>query len=302
MTGIVEVDARARDLVTRASDDSLAHDQRLRLTLGADRSIQVVEAGPPEPRLADLVGATVGPGFRSRLATVLPDHAEDRTLLHTLLDDLPGALLVSGYAIQRSPSAPTSFASAADGAFAKHILAQEDMCSGWAAEATIMVTFRSTGSVPTPMGPEAPELERADDPLSWHPMAALPPESTRRRRRLDLLPPTVDQPTWGFDTHFRDSYCDPEGMETAVHEYLVEGSLDSAGRRIEAVRAEARVLPWVECPAALGSAERMTGRALADLRREVRNEFSGTSTCTHLNDSFRMLADLLPLVDLAGET
>jgi hypothetical protein len=39
----------------------------------------------------------------------------------------------------------------------------------------------------------------------------------------------------------------------------------------------------------------MTGRPLAQLRSQVRSEFVGTSTCTHLNDSLRFLSDLLPL-------
>ncbi len=300
MTGAVEVDARARDLATRDSGERHEQGQRLWVTLGPDRSLQAVEADPPEPRLPDLIGAVVGPGFRSRLARALPDHAQHRTLLHALLDDLPGAILVSGYAVQRSPSLALGEVLRSDGAFADHVRAAEDMCSGWASDATIMVTFRSTGSVPTPMGPPAPVLERADDPHSWHPMGALPPESTRRRRRLDLVPPSADRGAWTFDTHFRDSYSDPDLVETAVHEYRVEGSLDTDGRRIGEVRAEARVLPWVECPAAVGSAERVTGRLLADLRTDIRTDFVGTSTCTHLNDSFRVLADLLPMLEMAG--
>jgi hypothetical protein len=38
---------------------------------------------------------------------------------------------------------------------------------------------------------------------------------------------------------------------------------------------------------------------VADLRAEVRAEFTGTTTCTHLNDSFRILADVVPLLALA---
>ena len=73
------------------------------------------------------------------------------------------------------------------------------------------------------MGPEAPLLEREDDALSWHPMADLPPEATRRRRRLDLLPQNDTPAAWAFDSHFRDSYRDAKGSETIVHEYVVEG-------------------------------------------------------------------------------
>jgi hypothetical protein len=300
MTGAIEVDARARDYATsKRFTREGQNEQRLRATLGADRSLQTVEADPPDSRLTKLIGAVVGPGFRATMTGVLPDHANRRTLLHTLLDDLPGAILVSGYATQRVQPPLIPAGRKSEGAFARHVQAAEEMCSGWATDATIMVTFRSTGSVPIPMGPLAPRLERADDPASWHVMATLARQATRRRRRLDLLPPSGDQANWTFDSHFRDSYRDAEGVETAVHEYSVDGWLDVDRSCIGGARAVARVLPWVECPAAVNSASRMAGRSLSDLRSEVRNEFTGTTTCTHLNDSFRVLADLTPLLRLA---
>jgi hypothetical protein len=300
MDGETMVDARGRDL--RTSEGSAPADgfeQVLTATIGADRTLVAAVAEPAEPRLSGLLGTVVGPGFRARMAAVLPDHAARRTLLHTLLDDLPGAALVSGYARQRAqpPVAPRD--ASAGGAFAQHVKASEDMCAGWAADATIMVTFRTTGSIPTPMGPVAPVLERPGDLLSWHVMAPLGRQATRRRRRLDLLPPSADRATWAFDSHFRDSYRDAAGVETAVHEYVVNGWLDPGCRHIGGVLAEARVLPWVECPGAVASASQLAGRSVADLRAEVRAEFTGTTTCTHLNDSFRILADVVPLLALA---
>jgi hypothetical protein len=105
-----------------------------------------------------------------------------------------------------------------------------------------------------------------------------------------------------FDSHFRDSYRDEHGTETVLHEYLVDGWLEEGARTIGGAQAEARVLPWIECPAAIASAERLAGRSLGELRREVRTEFVGTSTCTHLNDMFRFLSDLLPLLETAGRS
>jgi hypothetical protein len=58
------------------------------------------------------------------------------------------------------------------------------------------------------------------------------------------------------------------------------------------IAATANVLPWQECPRALASAGRLAGQPVADLRRVVRREFTGTSTCTHLNDVLRLLADV----------
>ncbi len=297
MTGPIEIDARARDLVTHeGSAPARGAEQQLRATIGFDRTLLTIEAEPAELRLSRLVGTVVGPGFRARMTETIADHADRRTLLHTLLDDLPGAVLVSGYATQRAQPPAIAGSPTPHGAFSQHVRASENMCSGWATSATIMVTFRSTGTIPTPLGPEAPRLERPGDPLSWHGMAPLAPEATRRRRRLDLLPPSADHPNWTFDSHFRDSYRGADGVETAIHEYLVDGWLDADRRHIGAVGAEARVLPWMECPAAVGSARRMAGRSLNGLRGEVRAEFVGTTTCTHLNDSFRVLADLIPLL------
>lgn len=64
------------------------------------------------------------------------------------------------------------------------------------------------------------------------------------------------------------------------------------------MNAEVRVLPWQECPGAIGSAARVTGMSLNEIRDRVRGEFVGTSTCTHLNDTVRALADLGALLDL----
>jgi Protein of unknown function (DUF2889) len=298
LDGDVAVDARARDLRTGLSGGSLDN-QYLRARIAPDRTLVEIEADPPEPRLSELVGARVGAGFRARVTECLPDLAEARTLLHALLDDMPGAALVSGYALQRggSPLIPTG-GSGGEG-FRRHILASEDTCAGWARSASILVAFRDHDTVPTPMGPPAPDLGRADDPLAWHPMGSLADGATRRRRRLDLVPSAAIASGWAFDSHFRDSYCDDHGVETVLHEYLVDGWIEEGRRRLGGAHAEARVLPWVECPLAIESTARLAGRPLGELRREVRAQFVGPSTCTHLNDMFRFLSDLLPLIAMA---
>jgi hypothetical protein len=289
------VDARARDLITGPSVGSARErSQSFNATIGPDRNLIAIESDPPEPRLAQLVGSFVGPGFRAKMNGTVPDHLERQSLLYALLDDLPGATLVSGYAVQRGESGPQPVSQVSE----HHVRASEDMCAGWASDATIMVAFREKGSIPAPLGPRAPMLEREGDPLSWHPMAPLPPESTRRRRRLDLTPVGDAQVQWEFDSHFRDSYRDAQGEETIVHEYVVKGSLDDTVTRIGQVQTEARVLPWIECPGAVVSSTRMAGQMLTALRVHVRNEFVGTTTCTHLNDAFRFLSDVIPLYNL----
>jgi hypothetical protein len=96
---------------------------------------------------------------------------------------------------------------------------------------------------------------------------------------------------WAVDAHFRDSYVDDEG-ETVVHEYTVVARVDVATSTVLEATATPRVLPWFECPEAAASAGRLAGRTLESLRAGVRAEFLGASTCTHLNDMLRALADV----------
>jgi hypothetical protein len=280
--GDVQVVARARDLRTAADGaaEVLATDG-FEATVAADRTLLRIDH--PDVRLAALVGAPVAGGFRARAIAAVPDEAARLSLLDLLLDDLPGAMLVAGYAMQRHPSwnqrrIPVD-----------HLAGAADQCAGWAVEATILRTVDETGIVPTPTAAPV-DVDADDDELAWHTRPPLEPGSMRRARRLDLSP--VDDGRLAFDVHFRDSYVDRDGVEGALHEYTVVGHIDADSHTVVDVAAEAHVLPWVECPAALGSAPRIVGVPTDDLRMLVRTDFRGTSTCTHLNDTLRSLADL----------
>jgi hypothetical protein len=61
------------------------------------------------------------------------------------------------------------------------------------------------------------------------------------------------------------------------------------------------VLPWQECPGAVDSATRVAGMTLQELHFRVRDELAGTSTCTHLNDLLRSVADAGPLISVLRE-
>ncbi len=129
-----------------------------------------------------------------------------------------------------------------------------------------------------------------------HEVEPLRARGMRRFRRLDMWP--VDAGLVDFEAHFRDSHMDDDLVETIVHEYTVAGTVDPSTRTIKSVSAEVRVLPWQECPGAIGSAARVQGMGLVELRDRVRGEFVGDSTCTHLNDTLRAIADLDALLDL----
>jgi hypothetical protein len=308
------VDGRARDVRTDPDGTTeVVGEARLLATVSPQQKLLSITTSPNVPALQRLLGASVGSGFRSRVNEVLREAAagegddddggagecDDGSLLYLLLDDLPGATLVSGYVLLRSgllEDAPID----ADPAPppkrpAPDLGRMGDLCAGWAQDATMMVHVRRTGLIPVPVGPEAPVLEREGDPFSWHAMAELPPLSIRRRRRLDLIAPVVPGGEHRIDLHFRDSHTGDDGVETVLHEYTVTGSADAGSGQIVAVAARAQVLPWLECPGAVASADRLAGMELSSLRPTIRNDFVGRSTCTHLNDSLRSLADITAL-------
>jgi Protein of unknown function (DUF2889) len=110
----------------------------------------------------------------------------------------------------------------------------------------------------------------------------------RRHRRLDIT--RLDDSAGGYalDIFFRDSFVEPDGRQSVVHEYGITGTLDSDGI-ITSIVAIPHVIPGPECPGAAASAQRVIGLPLPEVRAHVTAEFSGVSTCTHLNDMLRSL-------------
>ncbi len=283
-TGDSDVDLRARDVVAGLDGVEILGETRVRAHL-SQRVIDDISSTPHDGRLARLLGSRVGPGFRSSVAKVLPGEAQRASRLNLLLDDWVGAALVSGYSVQHAAiilgieeKLPAGTADRMAG-----------ICAGFAPEASLIEYARRNDTIPSVHGPPAPPLD------GLHPVDALRAHGMRRFRRLDVGPAKLDSAN--FYAHFRDSHLDGEGVETIVHEYTVAGSVNTSTRTITSVTADVRVLPWQECPGAIGSAERISGMTLSELRERIRVEFVGTSTCTHLNDTLRGIADLDALLD-----
>lgn len=287
--GDVIVVARGRDLHTTASGPVPVSADGFDAVISAERSL--LELTHPNGGLAVLVGHLVASGFRARALDLLPDDARRTTLLNLLLDDLPGASLVAGYATQRDPRSlgrPMTIP-------VEYLSSLTDLCAGWASGATIVNFIAREGSAP--VAAAAPVPAEGTDPHAWHDRPALPPGGMRRARRTDVVADDPAHRSVGFDVHFRDSYMDGT-EEGAVHEYSLRGRIDLATNTITTLDADAHVLPWQECPTALGSVGRVVGTSVDDLRARVRNTFVGTETCTHLNDALRSLADLPALASL----
>ncbi|MFC8432359.1 DUF2889 domain-containing protein [Streptomyces sp. NPDC057253] len=253
-----------------------------------DWALRELTTEPARPGLAALVGGGTSSGFRARMNASDPALAAECDLLHLLLDDLPVTTLVSGQAVNagRGGAVP----SRGRPAF------RENQCAGFATGGTIMVELRRSGKTPVVTGPDAPRLTVANDPLAWHVTSPLPPGAMRRARRTDVR--SGRRAT--VDAVFRDSYVLPGGTETVIHEYTLSALIDTQLGVVVTCEATPRVLPWTECPVAAAGATRLAGQPVAGLRRHVRETFGGTSTCTHLNDMLRGLADVPALLDVLG--
>jgi hypothetical protein len=284
LTGDPVVDVRGRDI--RSSPDGAPEivdelDIRIVVDTAAD-GITAIDAIRSSARLNALVGVSPRRGFGRRVAELFPEECARRSLCFSALEDLPGALLVSGYAHLREGAIPQTKEMAAAAA-----VIQADICIGWAGDGSVIATLREHGHNPVPIGPAAPRLE-PDDAPDWHMLPPLLHPTVRRRRRLDVLARDADGQLRVHE-HFRDSYAAIDG-ETVMHEYLVDAVVGSTGR-IVSVEVDPRVLPWGECPGAAAGAQRLVGTELSDVPTRVRTDFTGVSTCTHLNSTLRMLAD-----------
>src|SRR5579871_5384303 len=157
---------RARDLLTPAGGGApqvLAEDALL-ATLERDRLIRAIEAIPPRPALAVLVGQRSGGGTRKLMREAVPEEVERSTPLHLLLDDLAGASLVSGWAwSQWDPE--WLFAIRDPAAAAKMAHAFKDragICAGFAPGSSGLDMHTDRSGTPTV------DLRDPADPEGWH--------------------------------------------------------------------------------------------------------------------------------------
>jgi len=277
----------ARDIRTVGSSADVLGTSAFEMSVdwSAGRVVRAVTTEPHVPEALGLTGARAASGFRARLDDSMRDAPDSWSLLYRLLDDVPGATLLSGYALRISGRQ--------DASAGPPIGWVADLCSGFQAGGTVMVSVADSGRSPMVTGPEAPSLEQSDDDEAWHAMPAMAVNSMRRRRLIDVA--RASEELIVARSIFRDSYLSAEGGESVIHEYELTAEIEPTDWRITRAAATPRVLPWLECPPAADSAQRLVGRTLNDLRPLIRAEFRGVSTCTHLNDQMRSLTDVVAL-------
>ncbi len=127
------------------------------------RRLTSLETTPAASWVKDLIGTRAGGGFRRHLCEVVPG-AEAGSLLRQVLDDMPAAALISGYAWMRlarreghDPSTLTP----------PDILDRmTDLCSGWRAGGAAVTSIETHQGMPIQDCPPAPV--DSSDPVGWH--------------------------------------------------------------------------------------------------------------------------------------
>ena len=280
----------ARDLLTPVDGEAVVlAEERLTVVLEPDRRIRSIELTPARTDLSDLVGGPSGSGYRARLAEVAPDEVTSGSPGHLLLDDIPGAALVSGFAFSRWYDLEEL---RAENAFRRPLPVMTGICTGFQEGSSgLAPDGRSRWNHNTRL---VEEVDGSDDPLAWHEVPHPTEISMRRSRRIDVW---VDDETIHADAFFQDSCTLPQGGRQAVHEYTVTAQGDRVAGTLTGVHPVPRVLPYNECPLAVQNVGVLEGVPLRRLRPIVLEQLKKTAGCTHLNATLRSLSDLPVLAD-----
>ena len=99
----------------------------------------------------------------------------------------------------------------------------------------------------------AVDIDAVDDDLAWHAHPRPEGVTMRRARRIDVW---ADGPVLYVDAFFQDSSTLPEGGRQSIHEYTLTAAADLETGTVLAITPVARVLPYDECPLAVGQRRR----------------------------------------------
>lgn len=283
---------RARDYLTPASGGAgrVLAEGEFRATISQDKAITAITADPPHPGIETLVGERGGNHLRLVLQERLPGLIAQTDPLYLVLDDISGTSLISAFAwSQWLPDWATRLRDALpEEEFARMMESRKNVCWGLAEGNSGMHPDGPQHSI---ADADAGELRHPADPAGWHAFSDADGPGFRRARRIDV---TLDEAAGliRIDSAFQDSAKAKDGGRVAIHEYLLAATADAATLELLSLEPEGRILPFSECPGAVGNARRLVGRNLAEIRAEVLANLRGTAGCTHLNDALRALADV----------
>lgn len=277
---------RARDLLTTTQGEpEVLANADLYVVTNPLREVVSIDADPAPRDVDRLVGSRAGGNLRASIAQELPDEVAAGTPMHLLLDDLAGCTLIAGFVFIRWMDELPGFRERMQSG-PKHRM--QDICSGFRPGSVALFPDGTlSGKLQNVAHPSS--LNDPDDPWSWHELDDHPPMAMRRSRRIDVW---AEGDVLRIDAMFRDNAWDPDGQESVVHEYHMEGSADRSTGLLRTVTAEPRVLPYNECTGAAPNASWMEGTELRTMRTAVLERLKSTDCCTHLNDGLRSLAEV----------
>jgi hypothetical protein len=280
-----------RDLLTGADParPQVLVEDEFDAMVSREREIAALATVPPRAGAQSLVGSRAGSQLRSSIAAALPEDTARGSPLHLLLDDVAGASLVAVWAWsqwttdwhEKLHSAPE--AEEREPQHHKMI----GVCVGFSPQSPVVLEGgpKKQPNCNQPVG----ELDANGDPFGWHVLARQDGPAARRARRIDVW---IEGAVVKAVTQFQDSAPTPDGGRMAVHEYIVEATIDRATMTLTGITADPRILPFPYCPAATLNIHQLVGAPVAELRQRVLAEFPKTKGCTHLNDVMRSLAEV----------
>jgi hypothetical protein len=284
---------RSRDFVTAegGSPGTVRAAAWLEAAIDAERKITAISADPAPPQLQRLVGERGGGHLRTLMREIMPELIEHADPLYLLLDDISGVSLIATWAWSLwHPEARLANAGSEE-EMTRMLEERIDVCWGFQrGNSTFDPASRSEVGIA-----DGGDLRNPDDPAGWHEFPVLSGVSMRRARRIDVW---RDEATGliRVDSAFQDSAPRPDGTRAALHEYRLAASVDPVSLELLSLEPEARVLPFGECPGAIGNARALVGSPLPEIRQSVLNDLRGPRACTHLNDALRALADVPKLL------
>lgn len=291
---------RARDLLTPAQGAArVLAEGCFEARLAEDKTITAIAAPPPAPDLSRLVGERGGNHLRMVLRETMPRLVANADPLYLVLDDISGSALVSAFAwAQWNRDWAEKLRERIGAEEHDKLMAQRvNVCWG----------LQEGNSGVQPGGPkdvataDAGDLRNPADPEGWHELPEAEGAGFRRARRIDVVR-DEGAGVIRIDSAFQDSAKQREGGRIAIHEYRLAATVEAGTLEILALEPEARILPFHECPGAIGNTARLIGRRLPDIREEVLALLRGSEGCTHLNDALRALADVPKLASCLRET
>ena len=283
MAGNTVLDGRARDMRTDGDGTATILDEAtLSVVSDPGRVIKEIRSTPGLPGLQGLAGESAMSGFRRRLAGVAGNSERAAgTPLYQLLDDVPGATLVSGTAWQRWYDMDDYRVFKAD--VSQRVM--RDVCTGYQDGSTAL---NPDGTLRWEQERQlAVDIDDTGDDLAWHLRARPAAVTMCRARRIDVWAVGA---VLHIDAFFQDSSTLPEGGRQSIHEYTLTAQADLVTGIVHSVTPVPRVLPYDECPLAVQNVSVLVGLPLRDLRGAVLERLRGPLGCTHLNDMLRALA------------